>query len=58
LTDQLDLGLAVYLVVPFREVAGLLLRTEKVFGFLLAALAVQLVLNGLDDVGVIRLRGH
>jgi MarC family membrane protein len=32
--------------------------TEKVFGFLLAALAVQLVLNGLDDVGVIHLTAH
>ena len=32
--------------------------TEKVFGFLLAALGVQLVLNGLADVGVIRLTGH
>jgi len=30
----------------------------KVFGFLLAALGVQLVLNGLADVGVIRLTGH
>jgi multiple antibiotic resistance protein len=32
-----------------------MLVIEKVFGFLLAALAVQLVLNGLADVGVIRL---
>ena len=32
--------------------------TEKVFGFLLAALGVQLVLNGLADVGVIHLTGH
>jgi MarC family membrane protein len=32
-----------------------MLITEKVFGFLLAALAVQLVLNGLSDVGVIHL---
>ena len=32
---------------------------EKVFGFLLAALGVQLVLNGLSDVGVIHLTtGH
>jgi multiple antibiotic resistance protein len=35
-----------------------MLVTEKVFGFLLAALAVQLVLNGLDDVGVIHLGQH
>ena len=35
-----------------------MLVTEKVFGFLLAALAVQLVLNGLSDVGVITLAGH
>jgi MarC family membrane protein len=34
---------------------GRMLITEKVFGFLLAALAVQLVLNGLSDVGVIHL---
>jgi MarC family membrane protein len=35
-----------------------MLVTEKVFGFLLAALAVQLVLNGLSDVGVVHLSGH
>jgi MarC family membrane protein len=35
-----------------------MLITEKVFGFLLAALAVQLILNGLDAVGVIHLIGH
>jgi small neutral amino acid transporter SnatA (MarC family) len=35
-----------------------MLVTEKVFGFLLAALAVQLILNGLNDVGVIHLTGH
>ncbi len=35
-----------------------LLVTEMVFGFLLAALAVQLALNGLDEVGVIQLTGH
>jgi multiple antibiotic resistance protein len=35
-----------------------MLVTEKVFGFLLAALAVQLVLDGLDQVGVIHLTGH
>jgi MarC family membrane protein len=35
-----------------------MLVTEKVFGFLLAALAVQLALNGLESVGVIHLTGH
>ena len=35
-----------------------LLVTEKVFGFLLAALAVQLALNGLSDVGVLNLAGY
>ena len=35
-----------------------MLVTEKVFGFLLAALAVQLALDGLSDVGVIHLIGH
>jgi small neutral amino acid transporter SnatA (MarC family) len=35
-----------------------MLVVEKVFGFLLAALAVQLALNGLADVGVIHLAGH
>ncbi len=35
-----------------------MLITEKVFGFLLAALAVQLALDGLHDVGVIHLTGH
>ncbi len=35
-----------------------MLITEKVFGFLLAALAVQLMLNGLDAVGAIHLLGH
>ncbi len=35
-----------------------MLVTEKVFGFLLAALGVQLMLNGLADVGVIHLTGH
>jgi small neutral amino acid transporter SnatA (MarC family) len=38
--------------------ASRMLVTEKVFGFLLAALAVQLVLEGLSDVGVIHLVGH
>jgi small neutral amino acid transporter SnatA (MarC family) len=32
--------------------------TEKVFGFLLAAAAVQLVLTGLEGVGVIHLNAH
>jgi small neutral amino acid transporter SnatA (MarC family) len=35
-----------------------MLVTEKVFGFLLAALAVQLVLDGLQSVGIIHLSGH
>lgn len=35
-----------------------MLVTEKIFGFLLAALAVQLMLDGLDSVGVIHLVGH
>jgi small neutral amino acid transporter SnatA (MarC family) len=35
-----------------------MLVTEKVFGFLLAALAVQLALNGLADVGVIHALDH
>ena len=38
--------------------ASRMLVTEKVFGFLLAALAVQLVLEGLANVGVIHLVGH
>jgi small neutral amino acid transporter SnatA (MarC family) len=39
--------------------ASRMLVTEKVFGFLLAALGAQLVLNGLADVGVIHLTvGH
>jgi MarC family membrane protein len=38
--------------------ASRMLVTEKVFGFLLAALGVQLVLNGLADAGVISLTGH
>ena len=54
-------------VLVFREAvhvsskldASRMLVTEKVFGFLLAALGVQLVLNGLSDVGVIHLTtGH
>jgi small neutral amino acid transporter SnatA (MarC family) len=35
-----------------------MLVTEKVFGFLLAALAVQLILDGLHTDGVINLIGH
>lgn len=35
-----------------------MLVTEKVFGILLAALAVQLILDGLSDVGAIHLVGH
>ncbi len=35
-----------------------MLVTEKIFGFLLAALAVQLMLDGLHSVGVIHLPGH
>jgi small neutral amino acid transporter SnatA (MarC family) len=38
--------------------ASRMLVTEKVFGFLLAALGVQLALDGLSDVGVIHLTGH
>jgi small neutral amino acid transporter SnatA (MarC family) len=38
--------------------ASRMLITEKVFGFLLAAVAVQLALNGLSDIGVIHLTGH
>jgi len=35
-----------------------LLVTEKIFGFLLAALAVQLMLDGLHSVGVVHLSSH
>ena len=38
--------------------AGSLLVTEKIFGVLLAALSVQLVLDGLDSVGAIHLIHH
>jgi small neutral amino acid transporter SnatA (MarC family) len=38
--------------------ASRMLVTEKVFGFLLAALGVQLALDGLSDLGVIHLTGH
>ena len=35
-----------------------MLVTEKVFGVLLAALAVQLMLDGLQNVGIIHLSSH
>jgi multiple antibiotic resistance protein len=35
-----------------------MLVVEMVFGFLLAALAVQLALNGLNDLGVVHLPEH
>ena len=35
-----------------------MLVTEKIFGFLLAALAVQLMLDGLDSLGLIHLASH
>ena len=35
-----------------------MLVTEKLFGVLLAALAVQLMLDGLDSVGIIHLASH
>jgi multiple antibiotic resistance protein len=35
-----------------------MLVTEKIFGVLLAGLAVQLMLDGLESVGVIHLSGH
>jgi multiple antibiotic resistance protein len=38
--------------------ASRMLVTEKVFGFLLAALGVELALSGLADLGVIHLTGH
>lgn len=38
--------------------ASRMLVTEKVFGVLLAALAVQLALNGLADLGLIHLPAH
>ena len=41
--------------VSSRLDAGRMLVTEKVFGFLLAALGVQLALDGLADLGVIHL---
>ena len=44
--------------VSQRMDASRMLVTEKVFGFLLAALAVQLMLDGLHSVGVIHLSGH
>jgi len=41
-----------------RKVENRMLVAEMVFGFLLAALAVQLALNGLSEVGVIHLAEH
>ena len=38
--------------------ASRMLVTEKVFGFLLAALAVLLMLDGLESVGIIHLSSH
>ena len=38
--------------------ASRMLITEKIFGVLLAALAVQLMLDGLDSVGIIHLASH
>jgi hypothetical protein len=35
-----------------------MLGTEKIFGGLLTALAIQVILDGLDSVGVIHLPGH
>jgi multiple antibiotic resistance protein len=40
------------------KIENRLLVVEMVFGFLLAALAVQLALNGLAEVGVVHLTGH
>ena len=37
---------------------GRMLVTEKIFGILLAALAVQLMLDGFDSLGLIHLTGH
>lgn len=44
--------------VAARMNATRMLVIEKVFGFLLAAVAVQLALDGLHDLGVIHLTGH
>jgi multiple antibiotic resistance protein len=44
-------------VSPHLDPARMLV-TEKVFGFLLAALAVQLALNGLADIGLIHAVAH
>ena len=35
-----------------------MLVVEKVFGFLIAAIAVQLVVDGLADLGIVTLTGH
>ena len=48
----------VALVTLSAESASLSRFVEKVFGFLLAGLAVQLALNGLSDLGLIHLNGH
>ena len=44
--------------VSARLDASRMLVTEKVFGFLIAAIAVQLVLDGLAEVGIIKLATH
>jgi small neutral amino acid transporter SnatA (MarC family) len=61
LTVVLGLDLAVFRLanrVSQRLDESRMLVTEKVFGVLLAALAVQLMLDGLHSVGVIHLAGH
>jgi multiple antibiotic resistance protein len=62
---ELALVLAIDLIV-FRWIKAVAVHlnedrmvvTEKVFGFLLAALGVELILNGLASVGVIHLTAH
>jgi multiple antibiotic resistance protein len=57
----IGLDIAVFLLSPWISAhlnEDRMLVTEKVFGFLLAALAVQLILNGLSDEGVIHLNSH
>jgi multiple antibiotic resistance protein len=44
--------------VSARLDASRMLVTEKVFGFLIAAIAVQLVLDGLAEAGIIKLATH
>ena len=61
LTRLLQLNIVVFrwaVTVSNHLDASRMLVTEKVFGFLLAALAVQLALDGLSDVGVIHLTSH